>query len=700
MDNKYYGIFTEPTEENYKHNIQVFSDYDFVQVDGGYINMYEYLMCSDDGPKHVDLFLSKFGIDVSEKKIGYKYTLLFLIKDQKYINSIINTDDPKIISDEERNSFELFNTISKQDRYITADYIRENITEFRAGKKVGEKLNLLDETFLTAIAMNSPVAINGYLDYLIENNNRLFYKRIVKIKGITNFYTFENNDEIDNFESEILLEDPKFVYKINYCLGMNKKHSPFYTNILVASPYHVFYHFKKKNPLIFDIISFTNLENVKLVADKYGFSPVIKTYEKYETKELFCKNQFVKSLKFLLNNLKDNEYMLLYKNFLLFNSFVDYVLNGLKETDDNNVVRIPGYEKFLKKPQIDDCNINIEAYERLTKNITLKDVFEAHLNSNKEDLFIYKFEDTLGLSKNGVWRNFLIYPKDTSLIGMISPEGLDKFISACKINKPIIFVTNENESKDLIIQIKNLFKFNPYIIYKEQDTLPSYIEENWDIILQNLGKTNVSTISFVGNELLNYDYLKDKLKVDIKYFLASIYNETYSKELIEYKIEDYIGEVSLEPTNIAIIPERFKNDKTIVKEVVSKDGILLKYASDELRNDEDIVLTSIKNNPFAYNFASPILKQDSKIITEALKGDGMLLKDIPDIYKGDNTYFSIAMISNPSSYRYGTIEMRKNINNAIYALEADPDNYNYIPNDILSDPRIVKISEMYSSQKE
>ena len=48
-------------------------------------------------------------------------------------------------------------------------------------------------------------------------------------------------------------------------------------------------------------------------------------------------------------------------------------------------------------------------------------------------------------------------------------------------------------------------------------------------------------------------------------------------------------------------------------------GNNLKYASDNLKNDKEVVMEAVKQNGDAIDFASPILKENEEILIEAIK---------------------------------------------------------------------------------
>lgn len=62
------------------------------------------------------------------------------------------------------------------------------------------------------------------------------------------------------------------------------------------------------------------------------------------------------------------------------------------------------------------------------------------------------------------------------------------------------------------------------------------------------------------------------------------------------------------------LPKRFYNEYDIIKYVVNRDGESLKRASSRLKDNLDIVISAVKNNPIAYKYASLRLKMYPTII--------------------------------------------------------------------------------------
>ena len=68
-----------------------------------------------------------------------------------------------------------------------------------------------------------------------------------------------------------------------------------------------------------------------------------------------------------------------------------------------------------------------------------------------------------------------------------------------------------------------------------------------------------------------------------------------------------------EPIEITNLKKNREN-REYVLEAVSKQGSLLDFAAENLKNDKEVVLAAINNNPEALEFASDRLKADKEVV--------------------------------------------------------------------------------------
>ena len=79
---------------------------------------------------------------------------------------------------------------------------------------------------------------------------------------------------------------------------------------------------------------------------------------------------------------------------------------------------------------------------------------------------------------------------------------------------------------------------------------------------------------------------------------------------------------------------------------VARDGTLLKYASEDLRNDKQVVMTAVAQDSLAFKYASDRLKNDENCVAAACRGDIFMFNCASDRIRQDvklaNHYFAFA----------------------------------------------------------
>ena len=93
------------------------------------------------------------------------------------------------------------------------------------------------------------------------------------------------------------------------------------------------------------------------------------------------------------------------------------------------------------------------------------------------------------------------------------------------------------------------------------------------------------------------------------------------------------------------------NYKTTLN-TITKNGLLLEYASEKLKDNDKIVLTAIKQNGGALQYASNRLKDNYEIVLTAVTQIGYTLQYASDILKDNDNIVDYACILNKSLYIY------------------------------------------------
>lgn len=81
--------------------------------------------------------------------------------------------------------------------------------------------------------------------------------------------------------------------------------------------------------------------------------------------------------------------------------------------------------------------------------------------------------------------------------------------------------------------------------------------------------------------------------------------------------------------------EDHKNDIDVVLAAVKNRGLSLQFANEKLRDNEEVVLAAIQQDPYALEYASNKLRDDPKIVMTALKGNWISINFASDKCKKD-----------------------------------------------------------------
>ena len=87
------------------------------------------------------------------------------------------------------------------------------------------------------------------------------------------------------------------------------------------------------------------------------------------------------------------------------------------------------------------------------------------------------------------------------------------------------------------------------------------------------------------------------------------------------KDKEYILKIVQEDIDLLeFVDKELLSDKSFMMGVIKVNGLALKYASDELKNDEYFVKLALQNSAgFALKYASKRLREDREIVIESIK---------------------------------------------------------------------------------
>lgn len=205
-------------------------------------------------------------------------------------------------------------------------------------------------------------------------------------------------------------------------------------------------------------------------------------------------------------------------------------------------------------------------------------------------------------------------------------------------------------------------------------------------------------------------YASQKLKNDVDFLLkvAKLINSvkchtTRGYELLEYTepSEDTINKITnckktlIQFLELGVLlldkaPQKFLDDKDVIMASVKYNkGILifankgtLTFASDRLRNDEDIVLNAIGAEFTDFMLASDRLKNDKKFIIKCLKISGGVLQLVATKFKSDKDVVTQAVKTDYWAIQYACPSLQNDIELNYLAFKDNIENFHIATPDI------------------
>ena len=121
-----------------------------------------------------------------------------------------------------------------------------------------------------------------------------------------------------------------------------------------------------------------------------------------------------------------------------------------------------------------------------------------------------------------------------------------------------------------------------------------------------------------------------------------------------------------------------KQNKPFFLDVLKKNGLILEYASNELKGDIDIVSTAISQNGMALKHASDELQNNKDIVLNAVKQSGMVLEYAP-LLQNDKDIVLQAVKQNGFAIQFASDDLKENKEIVIEALKQDSRSSIWIP---------------------
>ncbi len=137
---------------------------------------------------------------------------------------------------------------------------------------------------------------------------------------------------------------------------------------------------------------------------------------------------------------------------------------------------------------------------------------------------------------------------------------------------------------------------------------------------------------------------------------------------------------------------RLRDDKEVVLLAVKSSGWSLQYASDRLSDDKEVVLFAVKQYWGAWYEASPRLRKDKDVVIEAIKNNIYLLNDVSFDLVDDKEFMLRAISIDALAYCYVSERLKNDRDLIILAVKKDGMIIKELPSEFKDDKEIATIA--------
>lgn len=196
-----------------------------------------------------------------------------------------------------------------------------------------------------------------------------------------------------------------------------------------------------------------------------------------------------------------------------------------------------------------------------------------------------------------------------------------------------------------------------------------------------------------GYSLL-YEHVSDALKTDKDFLLEIVSLDAFCLEFFseELKQDEQIVLAAAKNFGDAALEfgaEKFKTNKNILNEVVKNSQDALSFLAENEKNDKKLVITAVDHNGYALQYASEQLRNDKDVVIAAVRNWGLALKYASKELQSDKDVVITAVRNKGENLQYASEELQNDKDVALAALLTTPIAFGYISEKLRSDKEII-----------
>lgn len=172
-----------------------------------------------------------------------------------------------------------------------------------------------------------------------------------------------------------------------------------------------------------------------------------------------------------------------------------------------------------------------------------------------------------------------------------------------------------------------------------------------------------SALAACSNTAYAFEYISPRLQNDVVIAKISIFKNIGMMKYAGDDIRDNENIVrrvlGINPMALGFASERLRDMEVSVLKAIYKDGATLKYASDRLKDDEHVVYEAVSSNPLAIKHSSARLRNNEEIVMTSISRHGWLLEEASQELRNKESVVREAFKCDPLSFKFASERLKE-----------------------------------------
>jgi hypothetical protein len=209
-------------------------------------------------------------------------------------------------------------------------------------------------------------------------------------------------------------------------------------------------------------------------------------------------------------------------------------------------------------------------------------------------------------------------------------------LSLAKFSKVIMY--SDEISQHLLSDREMVFALSKKVRFDSLERIGENLLEDKSVMMAIASNNKYLSLKGMSSALLNdKKFILELVRVNL-----NLFSDLPSK----YRDDEDVVRVIVESSGYRIsyfiyASTRLKNDKEFIKSVLASDTKVLKYASESVRDDRDVIQTAVSFHPSAFEHASERLKDDYELVSFVMRKDSNMLRYASDRMKRTRAFLQL-----------------------------------------------------------